>query len=234
MISSGGGIGGPGGLGHLRQELFGKLDANQSGGIEEAEFVDGLTSQNSNLSEDAVKKVFAAFDSDSDGVLSEQEFKTGFQRLSSAVKGALIGLQEAPPPPPRAEMFAKTDTDSSGDLSVDEFVAGAPDGARKPSEDALKELFAALDTDDSGSLSEDEFSSGIKHRGPPPGPMAGDSAGAPPPPPPAEDDGSESNPLLALLKDSASSGISQQDLNTLFATFFKLQAGDTTSVSTTA
>lgn len=232
MISSGGGIGGPGGLGHLRQELFGKLDANQSGGIEEAEFVDGLTSQNSNLSEDAVKKVFAAFDSDSDGVLSEQEFKTGFQRLSSAVKGALIGLQEAPPPPPRApeEMFAKTDADSSGDLSVDEFVAGAPDGARKPSEDALKELFAALDTDDSGSLSEDEFSTGIKHRGPPQGPMAG----APPPPPPGEDNGSESNPLLALLKDSASSGISQQDLNTLFATFFKLQSGDTSSVSTTA
>ena len=28
MIPSGGGIGGPGGLGHLRQELFGKLDAN--------------------------------------------------------------------------------------------------------------------------------------------------------------------------------------------------------------
>jgi Ca2+-binding EF-hand superfamily protein len=230
MIPSGGGIGGPGGLNHLRQELFGKLDANQSGGIEETEFVEGLTGQNSELSAEAAKKVFAAFDSDSDGVLSEQEFKTGFQRLSSAVKGTLIGLQEAPPPPPSPdEMFARTDGDSSGDLSIDEFVAGAPDGPRKPSEDQLKELFAALDADDSGSLSEDEFRAGMKHRGPPPG----DAAGAPPPPP-QEGDGEDSNPLLALLKDSTSNGISQQDLNTLFATFFKLQAAGTTSVSTTA
>jgi len=158
-------------------------------------------------------------------VLSEKEFKTGFQRLSSAVKSALIGLQEAPPPPPPPSpeaLFASTDTDDSGDLSEDEFVAGAPDGARKPSEDQLKQLFAALDTDDSGAVSEDEFKAGFKHHGPPP------------PPPQAADESGDSNPLLALLTDSASSGVSQQDLNTLFATFFKLQQSGASGVSTSA
>ena len=238
MIPSGGGFGAAGGVGHgqLRQELFKKLDADQSGGIEESEFVSGLTSQNSNLSEDTVKKVFAAFDSDSDGVLSEKEFKTGFQRLSSAVKGALIGLQEAsappPPPPSLEEAFAKSDTDSSGDLTEDEFVAGAPDGPNKPSEDKLKDLFAKLDSDGSGTVSEDEFKAGLQHRGPPPG----DVAGAPPPPPDSSDDSStsDSNPLLALLQHSTTSGVSQQDLNTLFATLSKLLGNASSGVSTTA
>ncbi|MEZ5830656.1 MAG: EF-hand domain-containing protein [Dongiaceae bacterium] len=220
MIS--GGIGGLGGLGHLRHELFNKLDANQSGGIEETEFVEGLTSQNANLSEDTVKKVFAAFDSDSDGVLSEKEFKTGYQRLSSAVKGALIGLQEAPPPPPSPnELFANADSDSSGDLSEAEFVAGAPDGPHKPSEDELKQLFAALDTDGSGTVSEDEFKAGFRRHGPPPPPQAGN-------------DNSDSNPLLALVQDSASTGVNQQDLNTLFTTLFKLQSNSVSTVSTSA
>jgi Ca2+-binding EF-hand superfamily protein len=238
MIPSGGGFGAAGGVGHghLRQDLFKKLDADQSGGIEESEFVSSLTSQNSNLSEDAVKKVFAAFDSDSDGVLSEQEFKTGFQRLSSAVKGALIGLQEAsapPPPPPSLEdLFAKADTDASGDLTEDEFVAGAPDGPSKPSEDKLKELFAKLDADGSGTVSEDEFKAGFKHHGH----HGGEVAGAPPPPPDSSDDSStsDSNPLLALLRNSTTSGVSQQDLNTLFATLSKLLGNASSGVSTTA
>jgi Ca2+-binding EF-hand superfamily protein len=239
MIPSGGGFGASSGigLGHLRQDLFKKLDADQSGGIEESEFVSGLTSQNSNLSEDTVKKVFAAFDSDSDGVLSEKEFKTGFQRLSSAVKGALIGLQEAaapPPPPPSLEdLFAKSDTDSSGDLTEDEFVSGAPDGPNKPSEDKLKELFTKLDTDGSGTVSEDEFKAGFKHHGH----HGGEVADAPPPPPSDSSDDSSaggSNPLLALLRNSTTSGVSQQDLNTLFATLSKLLGNGSSGVNTTA
>lgn len=230
MIPSGGGFGAAGGVGHgqLRQELFKKLDADQSGGIEESEFVGGLTAQNSNLSEDAVKKVFAAFDSDSDGVLSEQEFKTGFQRLSSVVKGALIGLQEASAPPPSLEdLFARSDTDASGDLTEDEFVAGAPDGPHKPSDDKLKELFAKLDTDGSGTVSEDEFKAGFKHHGH----HGGAVADAAPPPDPSDD---ASDPLLALLQNGATSGVSQQDLNTLFATLAKLLGNGSSSVSTTA
>jgi Ca2+-binding EF-hand superfamily protein len=240
MIPSGGGFAGLGGAGHhhhVRQQIFNTLDADQSGGIHESEFVGGLTAQNANVSEDAAKKVFAAFDSDSDGVVSADEFKTGFQRLSSAVRGALIGLQDssAPPPPPAPpsldDLFVSSDADGSGDLSEIEFVAGAPDGAHKPSEDELKTLFAALDTDGSGTVSKDEFKAGLQHRRP------GDAAGAPPPPQASADDGtgSDSNPLLALLQNSASGGVSQQDLNTLFATLFNLQGNaGVSSVSTTA
>jgi len=238
MIPSGGGFAGLGGAGHhhhlRQQQIFNTLDADQSGGIDESEFVGGLTSQNANVSEDAAKKVFAAFDSDSDGVLSADEFKTAFQRLSSAVKGALIGTQNTSAPQQRPsldDLFASSDADGSGDLSEAEFVAGAPNGPHKPSEDQLKRLFATLDTDGSGTVSKDEFKAGLQHRGHAGGPEAS------PPPQAPSDDGSDSgtNPLLALLQNGASSGVSQQDLNTLFATMFKLQASTgVSSVSTTA
>ena len=58
MIPSGGGFAGLGGAGHHhhlhQQQIFNTLDADQSGGIDESEFVSGLTAQNSNLSEDAI------------------------------------------------------------------------------------------------------------------------------------------------------------------------------------
>jgi Ca2+-binding EF-hand superfamily protein len=238
MIPSGGGFAGLGGAGHhhhlRQQQIFDTLDADQSGGIDESEFVGGLTAQNADLSEDAAKKIFAAFDSDSDGVLSADEFKTAFQRLSSAIKGTLIGAQDASAPQQRPsldDLFASSDADGSGDLSESEFVAGAPDGPHKPSEDELKTLFAALDADGNGTVSKDEFKAGLQHRG------HADAAGAPPPPPQVPAKGNsdgDSNPLLALLQNSASSGVSQQDLNTLFATMFKLQTGaGVSSVSTT-
>ncbi|HEY1386449.1 MAG TPA: EF-hand domain-containing protein, partial [Dongiaceae bacterium] len=143
------------------------------------------------------------------------------------------GAQDASAPQQRPsldDLFASSDADGSGDLSESEFVAGAPDGPHKPSEDELKTLFAALDADGNGTVSKDEFKSGLRHRG------HADAAGAPPQqqaPANGSSDG-DSNPLLALLQNSASSGVSQQDLNTLFATMFKLQTGaGVSSVSTT-
>jgi len=233
MIPNGGGFAGLGGAGHhhhlRQQQIFNTLDADQSGGIDESEFVGGLTAQNADVSEDAAKKVFAAMDSDSDGVLSADEFKTAFQRLGSAVKGALINAQGDPAPQQRPsldDLFASSDADGSGDLSEAEFVSGAPNGPHKPSEDQLKQPFAVLDTDGSGTVSKDEFKAGLQH--------GHAAAGAPPPQDSNGGGDANANPVLALLN-STSSGVSQQDLNTLFTTMFKLQAGTGAgSVSTTA
>lgn len=246
-------------LSQLRQQLFTQLDADSSGGIDETEFLQGASGSNSGttgLSESKLKAAFTAFDSDSDGSLTQGELSTGFQKLGSAVQATLIGQQDVGPrgggrgaggPPSADELLAKLDTDQSGGVDEAEFIAGAPADGKGPSESKLKELFASFDSNSDGSLSADELKAGFESRkaqgpggpGGPGGPQGGKGAGAPPPPPPSAQSGSDSdeteNPFLSLLASSGDSSVSKSDLATLLANFAKLaQSGQVQSLSATA
>ncbi len=245
-------------LSQLRQQLFTQLDADSSGGIDETEFLQGASGSNSGaagLSESKLKAAFTAFDGDGDGSLTQSELSTGFQKLGSAVKAALIGQQEAGPrggrgaggPPSADELLAKLDTDQSGGVDEAEFIAGAPADGKGPSESKLKELFASFDSNSDGSLSADELKAGFESRkaegpggpGGPGGPQGGKGAGAPPPPPPSAGSGADSdeteNPFLSLLASSGDSSVSKSDLATLLANFAKLaQSGQVQGLSATA
>jgi Ca2+-binding EF-hand superfamily protein len=58
------------------------------------------------------------------------------------------------------EVFTRLDTDASGSLSLDEFVAGHKE---EKAEIAAKR-FAKMDRDGDGSISADEFKAGYKAR----------------------------------------------------------------------
>jgi hypothetical protein len=114
MTSSIGGVSGLSHAGHaqMREQMFKKLDADGSGGIDETEFANG-PSGSGGMDSGIATALFKAFDSDSDGSLTQDELESGFQKLSSSMKSVLIGTQEqggpggaggpdGPPPPPEA------------------------------------------------------------------------------------------------------------------------------------
>lgn len=235
MISTSYGTTGPNAaaLSQMRQQLFTKLDANEDGGIDETEFVSSATSGSSTVSsstESLATQLFSSFDSDSDGSLTQDELKSGFQKLNDQMRATLIGLQEAsaPPPPPSPrpssdELFTTLDSNSDGGVDESEFIAGAPQDANTPSEAELKELFASFDADGDGSLTQDELETGFESNrpsGPPPGPPPSSAAST------GEDD--EEDTLLEMLQasitdSSSSSSVNLEDLQSILSSFLKLQ-----------
>ncbi len=237
-----------------RQQLFGKLDANSDGGIDETEFVNGAKAGDSSTSaakESVAKQLFASFDSDSDGKLTQDELETGFQKLSDQMRATLISHQESSSPkrPSPEEFFAKLDTNSDGGIDESEFIDGAPKNGHGPSEAELKEKFAAFDTDGDGSLTADELETGFKNSrpqgpqgGPPPGgpPPSGGPGGAPggPSATASADSDNEDDALLEMLQklsQGSTSTVNREDLTNVLASFLKLQEGQVSqSYSATA
>lgn len=107
---------------------------------------------------------FAKLDSDSDGQVSKDEFTTGFSKIGSEMKSALLDVQE---------LFANADANGDGALSEDEFAASAPKGPPRggpppgppPSSgdtSSISDIFDELDSDDDGSVREDEFAAALE------------------------------------------------------------------------
>jgi hypothetical protein len=133
--------------------------------------------------------------------------------ISSAGMGNAQAAQMAQMAQARAQMFKKSDADSSGGLNVDEFKALVAQGPGKaaPETSQLEEDFASFDADGDGSLTQTELDAGIETKmaefrstvdrfgGGPGGP-----GGPPPGPPPGEaedssDDSTEDDPLQLLM-----------------------------------
>lgn len=129
---------------------------------------------------------------------------------SSGMQNSALATQMAQM---RAQMFKKSDSDSSGGLNVEEFKAMVAQGpGRPPGADASSSIendFASFDADGDGSLTQTELDAGVEARmaefrstvdrfgGGPGGP-----GGPPPGPPPdsgSSDDEDESDPLQTLM-----------------------------------
>lgn len=96
-----------------------------------------------------------------------------------------MGGPGAPPPPSPEDMFAATDTDGSGGVSLSEFSKGSD--ASSISTDDAEALFKMIDTDSDGSITQAETKGFFEtmmgdaqkaDRGPPPPP--GGKPGEPP------------------------------------------------------
>lgn len=75
----------------------------------------------------------------------------------------------------RKNMFKSADTDSDGQLTIEEFSAAKPANAPAGGPSS-SEIFASLDADEDGYLSEREVESGKTPPPPPPGPPPSDSS----------------------------------------------------------
>jgi hypothetical protein len=140
------------GLAQMREQMFKKLDADGSGGIDETEFATGSPggpSGSGGMDSGIASALFTSFDTDSDGSLTQDELETGFQKLSSSMRSVLIGTQEAggtqggpggaggpdgPPPPPPPQDSDGGSSDSSLDTLLS-LLQGATGNATGTSDD---------------------------------------------------------------------------------------------------
>ena len=186
---------------------FSSLDKDASGGITLEELTSGGPGGTSDSkSTERAKKLFTAMDADKSGTISSDE-KDAFdekletQRSAMQFVAQLLGSGQAPS---NEDIFAATDTDGDGSVSLAEFSDS--EAAEDVSSDDLSKLFALIDSDESGAISESESSSfleGIKEAagGRPPASGPGGPGGPPPGPPPSSgsDEEDSTGSVLDLL-----------------------------------
>ena len=161
-----------------KDDLFQKIDSDGSSGIDKAEFSDfaKMMSEHSGLEIDT-EKVFADYDQDGDGNLSETELDT-FRK------------ENAPPPPPPGSMmgrpgveetrqalsdlFDSLDSNADGSIDKDEFSAlldqlapGGTGAGGTSTSGSIEDLLANFDQDGDDSLNSDELSTFLQNLAPP-------------------------------------------------------------------
>jgi len=157
---------------------------------------EGASATKASSTAPSLEDIFSQMDTDGDGSVTQAEFDSfkppkpdgstaSLLSMSGESGSALIELLSqlleevsassgaaAGQPPSAAEMFAQTDTDGNGSLSLDEFKAGAPEGADTADSasgaSSLDDLFAEMDQDGDGEVTSDEFAAAA-----PPPPMGG-------------------------------------------------------------
>jgi Ca2+-binding EF-hand superfamily protein len=137
--------------------------------------------------------LFKAMDADQDGSVTSTE-KDTFDTAMAEQRQSMAFMTQQMSGPTNADIFAETDTDGDGAVSIEEF--GSDEAASEVDSESLQKLFDLIDADGDGSITETEssdFLDAIKSAtgetrpagGPPPG---GPPPGGPPPdgPPPAD------------------------------------------------
>ena len=154
--------------------------------------------------------LFSAMDSDSNGSVTSSE-KDAFDVQMANRRQTMAFMAQQMSAPSNADIFADTDTDSDGLVSLAEL--GADDAATSISSEGLQKLFDLIDADGDGSITESEsseFLDAVKTElqdtssatgSPPPGgpPRGGPPPGGPPPASSEEDDDAEDSTTTSLL-----------------------------------
>jgi Ca2+-binding EF-hand superfamily protein len=220
----------------LQPPSFSSIDSNSSGDITLDELKANAPGGASDTkSAERAEKLFAAMDADSNGSVTSDEkdaFDTKLQEQRQQMQfmtQLMAGGGMPPAPPSNEDIFAATDADSSGSVSLEEFSAS--DAAADMSTDELSELFSTIDADGDGSITETESSDfldtlksamggGERPMSPPPPGGPGSPGGPGGPPPGAESETEESEDdtdtlaldLLTAAKSAYSSRSSSDDL----------------------
>lgn len=175
----------------LSEKLQADFDADGSGALDATELqslMDDMATRTGHAASTGAQDLLNANDSDGDGSLSTAE-----------LEAALPGMMPAPPstmdfaqargagmPVPgngtRDDLFAKVDSDGSGDLSSDELTALVQKIDGSATDEDTKALFGKLDSDGDGALSQAEFDAARPQN----------AAAMPPPPPPRSQAASDS------------------------------------------
>lgn len=179
QMSAMGGRPGPG-------EMFGKMDEDDSGGLDKTEFSE-LAKKISEITGEDVdgEALFAAYDEDGDGQLSETETRAVMEdyRPEGPPPGGMGPMQGSGPD--LSQIFSDADTDEDGALDETEAESLAEMISNATGETvSVDDLVADYDADGDGLLSEEETLEALEANRP---------AGPPPPPPGemAENGGSE-------------------------------------------
>lgn len=166
-----------GATGQAGDDLFAKVDADGSGGIDASELATLMAKMksggdaNATDSTDASNELFAKLDTNGDGSLSETEFDAGrpgaSQGDTTASAAQAGGMPPGPPPAggpggaggaggsSDSTTYDPLDTNQDGVVSAAELAAGIASGTATAA-DAVKALFAAVDTDGDHKLSTEE------------------------------------------------------------------------------
>lgn len=185
---------------------FSSLDGNGNGGISLDELKSaGPDKTGGAKSDERVQKLFESMDTDGSGEVSSTEKEAFDSKIAETRQAMQFMAQQFASMPSNDDIFAATDKDSSGDISLEEFSSS--DAAEDMSTEDLQKLFSAIDGNGNGSISEDEssaFLDGLKEvaGGPPPMDGSGGPKGPPPGGPPpggsSEDEDEESASGIAL------------------------------------
>jgi Ca2+-binding EF-hand superfamily protein len=213
---------------------FETLDANADSSLTLDEIklkaTKGAASAESNARAEAL---FKAMDGDGDGSVTSTE-KDSFDTQMAEQRQGMAFMTQQMASPSNADIFAATDTDGDGGVSLAEL--GDDDAASDVSSEALKKIFDLIDADGSGSITEtesSEFLSAIKTAldeqrpadGPPPNvgpPPGGRPPGGPPPASASTETDEEEDTTVTLfsMAQSAYKTTQQQTLLEQLASIF--------------
>ncbi len=208
MSISGLGGGSFGGIrGNFQPPSFQSLDTNSDESLTLDELKAGAPGGASAANDKRTEALFKAMDADGNGSVSSDE-KSAFDDKMADQQSGMAFMAQQMQFPSNADIFANTDSNSDGSVSLDEFSAS--DAAKNLSSDQLQSLFSTIDSDSDGSISETESSdfldslkSGLAENGPPPPPPGGGGAGGPgaggPPPDQASSSSSEEDSSSSAL-----------------------------------
>jgi len=164
-----------------QNDLFTKVDTSGDSKVDKTEF----SALAKKLSEDAgstidTEDVFATYDANGDGTLSEDELKTFMEENApppNDLNGPMGQMSSQAMQENLEDLFSKIDSDGNSAISESEFstfASNATSGSGTTS--SVEDIFSAYDTDGDGTLSEEELSVFMKDNPPPPPPTQMQSA----------------------------------------------------------
>jgi len=165
----------------MQEKMFSKVDANGSGGVDQAElqslFTDIIQKTGQTLN---ANDAFTTMDSNADGSLSSDELATGMKSVMPPPTSTLEFAQNHGSNTGQDDLFSKVDANSDGSVDETEMTAftdkmKTETGRNSPTD------FSQLDKDSDGKLTPSEFDAGKPSGGPQGAQGGGGIQGGPPP-----------------------------------------------------
>lgn len=152
----------------MKENLFGKMDADGNGSIERSElssFIDQVSSQTGATASSSSDDVFATLDGDGDGSISAAELEDNgaqlFDQLRQQLMNTMLETMRGLSQQDSDDMFSKIDTNQDGSIDKAELTTfselRAPDGGTAFKAPSVDDIFASDDSDGDGTISKDEF-----------------------------------------------------------------------------